>query len=122
MVRIAGYEVPDGKVAWVGLTAVYGIGPTLARGVLEKARIDPGTRIKDLDEDALARIRSIIEADVVTGGNLRERVQKDVQRLVDIGSYRGARRTRGLPVRGQRTRKNARSHKGSRPSAIRRKR
>ena len=121
MVRIAGYEVPDGKVAWVGLTAVYGIGPTLARGILEKAKIEPGIRIKDLDEDALARIRGIIESDVVTGGDLRERMQKDVQRLVDIGCFRGARRTRGLPVRGQRTRKNARSHKGSRPSAIRRK-
>lgn len=121
MVRIAGFEVPDHKVAWVALTRIYGIGPTLAKKVLDKARVPHDRRVKDMDEDALSRVRSVIERDAVVGGELRERTQKDLQRLVDIRCYRGVRRSSGLPSRGQRTRKNSRSHKGSRPSAIKRK-
>ncbi|MBC8515309.1 30S ribosomal protein S13 [bacterium] len=121
MARISGYEVPDKKVAWVALTAIFGIGPTSAKKILARARIDETKRIKDLAENDLARIRSVIESDFVVGGALRERIQKDHQRLGDIACYRGERRKRGLPSRGQKTQKNARSHKGSRPSAIRRK-
>ncbi|MBD61820.1 30S ribosomal protein S13 [bacterium] len=121
MARIAGFEIPDNKVAWIGLTSIYGIGPTTAKKILKKASISSETRIKDLNDSDLVNIRGVIEKDCLIGAELREKLQKDVQRLIDIKCYRGNRRIKGLPCRGQKTQKNARSHKGSRRSAIRRK-
>ena len=117
MARIAGFEIPDNKVAWIGLTSIYGIGPTTAKKILKKASISSETRIKDLNDSDLVNIRGVIEKDCLIGAELREKLQKDVQRLIDIKCYRGNRRIKGLTCRGQKTKKNARSHKGSRRSA-----
>ncbi len=116
MVRIAGVDVPDRKRAHVALRRIYGIGPTLASEILVKAALDPETppRMNELSEAQVDRIREIVDQDYNTEGDLRREVNQNIRRLIEIGSYRGLRHRRGLPVHGQRTRTNARSRKGPR--------
>ncbi len=114
MARIAGVEVPSDKQAWVSLGYIFGIGDTLARKILKDANVPETTRIKDLTEDQLSRINSIIDKEYVVEGELKRQVHQNIERLKAIGSYRGTRHRRGLPVRGQRTRSNARTRKGPR--------
>jgi len=112
--RIAGVDVPNDKRIEIALRYIYGIGPYLARQILKEAGIDGGVRAKDLTEDEVARIAGIIDRNYVVEGQLRRQVQQNIARLRDIGCYRGLRHRRGLPVRGQRTRSNARTRKGPR--------
>jgi small subunit ribosomal protein S13 len=112
--RIVGVDVPRDKRVEIALTYIYGIGPTSAKKIAAAAGIDPTTRMRDVTEDEAARLREIIERDYVTEGDKRREVASSIQRLVEIGSYRGLRHRRGLPVRGQRTRTNARTRKGKR--------
>ncbi|MGI6081284.1 MAG: 30S ribosomal protein S13 [Limnochordia bacterium] len=112
MARIAGVDLPRDKRVEVALTYIYGIGLSRSKEILEKTGINPETRVRDLTEDETARLREVIDHDYVVEGDLRRRVQMDVKRLIDIGSYRGLRHRRGLPSRGQRTRTNARTRKG----------
>jgi len=114
MPRIAGVDVPNDKRIDVALTRIYGIGPTRARQIVQRANIDAGLRAGKLSEDEISRIASIIEREYVVEGQLRRQVQQNIQRLKDIRCYRGLRHIRGLPVRGQRTRTNARTRKGPR--------
>ena len=114
MPRIAGVDIPNDKPIWISLTYLYGIGRTNSRQILKEAAIDPQRRAKDLSEDELAKIISLIDKDYLVEGALRRNVQQNIARLRDIGSYRGSRHRRSLPVRGQRTRSNARTRKGPR--------
>ena len=114
MARIAGVDIPRDKRVEISLRYIYGIGPTLATKVLGKTQINPGTKVKDLTEDEVNRLREIIERDYRVEGDLRREVQMNIKRLIEIGCYRGLRHRRGLPVRGQRTRTNARTRKGPR--------
>ena len=114
MPRIAGVDVPGEKRVDVALTYIYGIGPFSARQILKEGQIDAATRAKDLTEDELGRIAGILDRSYVIEGQLRRRVAADISRLRDINCYRGIRHRRGLPVRGQRTRSNARTRKGPR--------
>jgi small subunit ribosomal protein S13 len=114
MPRIVGVDIPGDKVAWVALTYVYGIGRKSALDILAATGINPQRRAKDLSDEELARIASEIERNYVTEGNLRRQVQQNISRLKEIACYRGIRHRRGLPVRGQRTRTNARTRKGPR--------
>lgn len=112
MARIAGVDLPRDKRLEVALTYIYGIGPGRSREILEKTGINPDTRVRDVTEDETARLREVIDHEYVVEGDLRREVQMSIKRLIDIGSYRGFRHRRGLPVRGQRTRTNARTRKG----------
>jgi small subunit ribosomal protein S13 len=114
LARIAGIDLPKKKRSEVCLTYIYGIGRTSARSILQKAGISYDKRIGDLNDEEVAKIRSIITADYKVEGALRSETQMNIKRLMDIGSYRGIRHRRGLPVRGQRTRTNARTRKGRR--------
>lgn len=114
MARISGIDLPRDKRIIVGLTYIYGIGETSAAKILELAGIDPSVRTKDLSEADAARLREIIERDYRVEGDLRREVNGSIKRLVEIGCYRGLRHRRGLPVRGQRTKTNARTRKGPR--------
>lgn len=116
MVRIAGVDVPDRKKAHVALRSIYGIGPVLALQILVKADIDASMppRMNELSEAQVDRIREIVDREYISEGDLRREVGQNIRRLIDIGSYRGLRHRRGLPVHGQRTRTNARSRKGPR--------
>jgi len=116
MVRIAGVDVPDRKRAHVALRRIYGIGPTVAAEILVKVALDPEAppRMNELSEEQVDRIREIVDRDYNTEGDLRREVNQNIRRLIDIGSYRGLRHRRGLPVHGQRTRTNARTRKGPR--------
>lgn len=114
MARIAGVDLPKNKKAYIGLTYIFGIGQSTAISILEKAQVDPNKKVADLNENEVARIRSIMTADYKVEGALRSEVQQNIKRLMDIGSYRGLRHRRGLPVRGQRTRTNSRTRKGKR--------
>ena len=114
MARVAGIEIPANKQAWVSLTYIYGVGATLARRILKDAGVPDRTRVKDLSEDQLSRINSLVDKNYVTEGALRRQIAQNIQRLKDISCYRGWRHRRGLPVRGQRTRSNARTRKGPR--------
>lgn len=114
MARIAGVDLPKNKKAYVGLTYIYGIGQTTALEILEKAQVDPNMKISELNESDVAKIRSIMTAEIKVEGALRSEVQQNIKRLMDIGCYRGLRHRRGLPVRGQRTRTNSRTRKGKR--------
>ncbi len=116
MVRIAGVDVPDRKRAHVALRSIYGIGPTIAAEILDKADLDPSfpPRMNELSEGQVDRLREIIDREYMTEGDLRREVNQNIRRLIEIGSYRGLRHRRGLPVHGQRTRTNARSRKGPR--------
>jgi small subunit ribosomal protein S13 len=118
MARVAGVDLPPNKRAEVGLTYIYGIGRSRANSVLKEAGVNLDTRVKDLNEDELSRIRAILEAQGEIEGDLRKRIQMDIKRLMDIGCYRGLRHRRSLPVRGQRTHTNARTRKGPRRATI----
>ncbi|HEY4611430.1 MAG TPA: 30S ribosomal protein S13 [Bacteroidota bacterium] len=114
MARIAGVDLPKTKRVEVGLTYIYGIGQSSARDILGKAKVDMNKRVGDLSDEEVASIRSVIQADYKVEGALRSEVQMNIKRLMDIGSHRGLRHRKGLPVRGQRTRTNARTRKGKR--------
>ncbi len=118
MARIVGVDLPVNKRIEIGLTYIFGIGRSRSNAILSEAQISPDTRVRDLDEGQLGRIRSIIEGQGEVEGDLRKRVQMDIKRLMDIGSYRGLRHRRGLPTRGQRTHTNARTRKGPRRATI----
>ena len=117
MARIAGVNIPLNKRVEVGLTYVYGIGDSTAREILADAGVDPNTPVKDLTEDEILKLREAVESRDVEGDLRRERSQ-DIKRLQEIGSYRGLRHRRGLPVRGQRTKTNARGRKGPKRMSI----
>lgn len=112
MARIAGVDLPNNKRTEVALTYIYGIGPTRAQEIIKKSGVDPNTRVHKLTDEEIARLRNIIESDYKIEGELRSEVALNIKRLIDIGSYRGFRHRRGMPVRGQRTRTNARTRKG----------
>ena len=112
MARISGVDLPREKRVEIGLTYIYGIGKPTAKAILEKAGINPDTRVKDLTEDEAGAIRKIIDSEYMVEGDLRREVSLNIKRLMEIGSYRGIRHRRGLPVRGQRTKTNARTRKG----------
>lgn len=112
MARIAGVDLPKDKRIEIGLTYIYGIGVTSSHKILAKTGISPDTRVNKLTEEEIAKLRSVIENDFKVEGSLRSEVQMNIKRLIDIGSYRGLRHRRGLPVRGQRTKTNARTRKG----------
>ena len=118
MARVVGVDLPVNKRIEVGLTYIYGVGRSRAKSILQEANINLDTRVRDLDEGQLGRIRSILEGQGEVEGDLRKRVQMDIKRLMDIGSYRGLRHRRGLPVRGQRTHTNARTRKGPRRATV----
>jgi small subunit ribosomal protein S13 len=118
MARVAGVDLPPNKRAEIGLTYIYGIGRARATSVLKEAGVNVDTRVRDLNEDELSRIRAILEAQGEIEGDLRKRIQMDIKRLMDIGCYRGLRHRRSLPVRGQRTHTNARTRKGPRRATI----
>ena len=112
MARIAGVDLPNEKRVEYGLTYVYGIGVQSSNKILAEAGINPDTRVKDLTEDELSKIREIIDRDYTVEGDLRRQIALDIKRLIEIGCYRGLRHRRGLPVRGQNTKNNARTRKG----------
>ena len=112
MARIAGVDLPRDKRVEIGLTYIYGIGQTIARKIVEQAGIEPQTRTHALSEDQVSQLRAIIETNHKVEGSLRGDVNMNIRRLMDTGAYRGLRHRRGLPVRGQRTRTNARTRKG----------
>jgi small subunit ribosomal protein S13 len=114
MARIAGVDVPRDKRVEIGLTYIYGIGSTSSRQILAKTRINPDTRVRDLTEDEVLRLREVIDRDHKVEGDLRREVALNIKRLTEIGCYRGLRHRRNLPVRGQRTRTNARTKRGAR--------
>jgi len=114
MARIAGVEIPPNKKIRIGLTSIYGIGYSLTKEIISKTGVNPDTQGKNLTEDEVNKLRRIIENDYQIEGELRRQVSSDVNRLIHIGCYRGTRHKKGLPVRGQRTRSNARSRKGPR--------
>ena len=112
MARVVGVDLPVNKRIEIGLTYIYGIGRSRATSILQEAQVSPDLRVRDLDEAQLGRIRQVIETQGEVEGDLRKRVQMDIKRLMDIGCYRGLRHRRGLPVRGQNTKTNARTRKG----------
>ena len=114
MARIAGVDLPREKRVEVGLTYIYGIGRTSAQKIVEQSQVDPGTKIGDLSDDEITKLRTLIESQYRVEGSLRGEVNMNVKRLMDIGCYRGLRHRRGLPANGQRTRTNARTRKGPR--------
>ena len=112
MARIAGVDIPRDKRVEVSLTYIYGIGRSTSNDILAKAGVNPDTRVKDLAEAEVSRLRQIIDQDLVVEGDLRRQVHMNIKRLTEIGCYRGLRHRRGLPVHGQRTKTNARTRKG----------
>ncbi len=116
MARIAGVDLPREKRVEVGLTYVYGIGRSTARKILSETGVDPNTKVRDLAEGEVGTIRAYVDQNVQVEGDLRREMNQNIWRLIDIGSYRGIRHRRGLPVRGQRTKTNARQRKGPKPS------
>jgi small subunit ribosomal protein S13 len=114
MARIAGADIPDDKKVEVSLTYIYGIGSASSKQILQATDIDPATRVRNLTESEVARLRETIEASYMIEGDLRREIAMNIKRLMDIGSYRGLRHRRGLPIRGQRSRTNARTRKGPR--------
>jgi len=116
MARIAGVTLPREKRIEIGLTYVFGIGRSMSNRILEAVKIDPNTHVKDLTEDEEIRLRSYIEENVVVEGDLRRERSQNIKRLMEIGCYRGIRHRRGMPVRGQRTKTNARVRKGHKPT------
>ncbi len=114
MARIAGVDLPRDKRVEIGLTYIYGIGLTLSKEILAKTGINPDTRVRDLHEDEVAKIREILDREYKVEGDLRREESLNIKRLIEINSYRGKRHRAGLPVRGQRTKTNARTRKGPR--------
>jgi small subunit ribosomal protein S13 len=121
MARIAGVDLPREKRVEIGLTYIYGIGLPTSKLILEKANINPDTRVKDLTEEEVGAIRKIIDSEYVVEGDLRREVSKNIKRLMEIGCYRGIRHRRGLPVRGQNTKNNSRTRKGPKKTVGRKK-
>jgi small subunit ribosomal protein S13 len=118
MARIAGINLPNQKHLWVALTSIYGIGRTRSRGICAAAGVEPSTKVKDLTDAQIDKLRIEVGKFTVEG-DLRRQISMSVKRLMDLGTYRGMRHRRGLPVRGQRTRTNARTRKGPRKSVVR---
>jgi small subunit ribosomal protein S13 len=118
MARIAGVDLPQNKQVWVGLTYIYGIGRSRAKEILGKSDVPLITKVKDLTEDEARRIRKVITDEGRVEGDLRKEVSQNIKRLMEIGSYRGIRHRKGLPVRGQRTQTNSRTRKGPRRGAV----
>ncbi|MEW6002074.1 MAG: 30S ribosomal protein S13 [Nitrospirota bacterium] len=118
MARIAGVDLPKNERIEIGLTRIFGIGRSLSQKILSETKVNPDTRVKDLTDEEIVKIRNIIERDHRIEGDLRREISMNVKRLIDIGSYRGLRHRLGLPVRGQRTRTNARTRKGPRKAVI----
>ena len=118
MARIAGVDLPRNKHANIALTYIYGIGNPRAARILDEAKVDPMKKVQDLGEDEVNRIRQVIEAEGMVEGDLRKEVSMNIKRLIEIGSYRGYRHRRNLPVRGQRTHTNARTRKGPRKGTV----
>jgi len=118
MARVAGVDLPPNKRAQIGLTYIYGVGKSRATSILTEAGVNLDSKIRDLNEDELNKIRAILDGQGEIEGDLRKRVQMDIKRLMDIGCYRGLRHRRSLPVRGQRTSTNARTRKGPRKAAV----
>jgi small subunit ribosomal protein S13 len=118
MARVAGVDLPPNKRAQIGLTYIYGVGKSRATSILSEADVNVDSKIRDLSEDELNRIRAILDTQGEIEGDLRKRIQMDIKRLMDIGCYRGLRHRRSLPVRGQRTSTNARTRKGPRKAAV----
>jgi len=118
MARIAGVDLPREKRVEIGLTYIYGIGRTRSNSLLHRAHIDPNRKIKDLSEEEVNRVRQILEEEGGVEGDLRKEISMNIKRLIEIGSYRGLRHRRNLPVRGQRTHTNARTRKGPRRGAV----
>jgi small subunit ribosomal protein S13 len=118
MARIAGIDLPPKKRAEIGLTAIYGIGRARSLSILARAGINPDKKVKDLTEEEVSKIRQIIEEDGGIEGDLRKEMSLSIRRLIEIGSYRGLRHRRNLPVRGQRTHTNARTRKGPRKGTV----
>ena len=114
MARVSGVDIPDEKRVEIALRYLYGIGPIRAQAILDKTRVNPATRVKNLSEAELTRIREVIEKEYTVEGDLRREIRQNIQRLIDINCYRGQRHRRNLPVRGQRTRTNARTRRGTR--------
>ena len=114
MARIAGVDLPPSKRVEIGLTYIFGIGRSRSLSILEKAQVDPATKVKDLSEDEVVRIQRVINLEGRVEGDLRKSVSLDIKRLIEIGSYRGMRHRRNLPCRGQRTHTNARTRRGPR--------
>ena len=121
MARIAGVDLPREKRIEIGLTYIYGIGRKTSNAILEKAGINPDTRVKDLTEEEAGKIRKIIDEEYLVEGDLKREVSLNIKRLMEIGSYRGIRHRRGLPVRGQNTKNNARTRKGVKKTVGRKK-
>jgi len=112
LARISGVDLPKNKKVLFGLQYIYGVGPSVSEDILKKANVDPEKKVADLTEEDIGSIRAVITSEYKVEGALRSEVQQNIKRLMDIGSYRGIRHRRGLPVRGQRTRTNARQRKG----------
>lgn len=122
MARISGVDIPRDKRVEIALTYIFGIGLSRSKDILQKSGVNPTTRVRDLTEDEVNRLREVIDKDYHVEGDLRREVNSNIKRLIEIGSYRGLRHRRGLPLRGQRTKTNARTRKGkSRAVGIRRK-
>jgi small subunit ribosomal protein S13 len=114
MARIAGIDVPRDKRIDISLRYIYGIGPSVAKRITEQAQVSPETKVRDLTDDEVARVREVIDRNYTVEGDLRREVRQNIQRLIEINCYRGMRHRRGLPVHGQRTKTNARQRKGPR--------
>jgi small subunit ribosomal protein S13 len=122
MARIAGVDLPRNKRAFIALTYIYGIGQSRATRILDEAKVDAMKKVQDLGEDEVNRIRQVIEGEGLVEGDLRKEISMSIKRLIEIGSYRGFRHRRNLPVRGQRTHTNARTRKGPRKGTVAQKR
>lgn len=122
MARVAGIDIPDGQRLDYSLRRIYGIGPVISKNLVIKAGVEGNPRVRDLSEEELTRIREVIDKEYKVEGDLRREVNDNIRRLIDIGSYRGLRHRRGLPVRGQRTKTNARTKRGSRKTVAGRRR
>jgi len=120
--RIAGVDLPKGKRIEIGLCYIYGIGPTVSTKILNQTGVDPDIKVKDLSEEEASRIREVIDREYRVEGELRREVNLNIKRLIEIGSYRGIRHRRGLPVHGQRTKTNARAKRGARKTVAGRRR
>ncbi len=118
MARIAGINIPLNKRVEIGLTYIYGVGRSQSIAVLKKAGVDPNTYVKDLTDDEVIKLRDAIDTDLTVEGDLRRELSQNIKRLMEIGAYRGLRHRRGLPVRGQRTKTNARSRKGPKRMSV----
>lgn len=114
MARIAGVDIPRNKHTWISLQYIYGIGPHRSRRILDQLNVNPDTKVSELTEDEVNRLREVIDKQYRVEGELRREVQLNIKRLIEIGSYRGSRHRRNLPARGQRTRTNARARRGER--------